>query len=341
MPYYNEKLEAAKLMDRALRVFEETQIVKGVFADTTSTYADRRLDVVIGQQFSIITTDLGYFETKLASANPNFAAVAVDLLKQARVEKGDLIAVGFSGDYPGLNIAVLCACEVLGVTPVTITSIGSSWWGANDPEFTWPDMEKLLNNKGIVHSRPVAASLGGREDMAVGLSGVGVDLMTAAAKRNGLPLILEKNLPASIAQRYRSYQSSASGKRYKAYVNVGGGLASLGHQDNGKLIRSGFNGHLPVQNYPARGVVHLFNSDNVPVINLYDVSSLSREFGLGLPQDPLAAVGLGTVFVSERYDLRVATISAVLALIILLILVKLDSRLFKLREEGVDPDTLV
>jgi poly-gamma-glutamate system protein len=341
LPYYTEKIEAAKLMDRALRLFEEARIEKGVFSDSTSTYMDRRLEVILGQQFSVITTDLGIFEAKLASANPNLAAVAVDLLKQAKVGKGDLVAIGFSGDYPGANTAILCACEVIGATPITITSIGSSWWGANDPEFTWLDMEKLLNAKGIVHSKAIGASIGGKDDIGMSLSSVGLDLIKAAAQRNGVLMINERSLISSIEVRYREFQKAAAGRSYKTYVNVGGGVASLGNEANGKLIPTGFNAHLPLQNYPARGLVHRFDSEHISTINIYNMDQLSRQYGLGGPQDPLPDVGIGTVYISERYDLRIAGISAAIAIAILILLVKLDSRLFKLREEGVDPDTLV
>jgi poly-gamma-glutamate system protein len=341
LPYYTEKLDAAKLMDRALRLYQDTRIERGVYNDSTSTYMDRRLEVIIGQQFSVITTDMGIFESKLTSANPNLAAVVVDLLKQAKIEKGDMVAIGFAGDYPGANTAVLCACEVIGAIPVTITSVGTSWWGANDPEFTWLDMEKLLNSKGLVHSRPVAASVGGKEDIGLSLSNVGIDLMQSAVQRNGLHLINEKSLSASINARYREFQTASSGRQYKAYINVGGGLASLGNEANGKLIPTGYNAHLPLQNYPAKGVIHMFDANNVASINLYDIEKLSKQYGLGGPQDPLPEVGIGTVYVAERYDLRVAGFCAAIAIIILVLLVRLDSRLFKLREEGVDPDTLV
>jgi poly-gamma-glutamate system protein len=338
MPYFEQKVAAANLMDRALRAYQESSVEKGVFEEN---YRDPRLDAIIGQQFSLITTEFSVFETKIIGANPNFAAVAVDLLTQANVKKGDYVAVAFSGANPGVNTAVLCACEALGAIPVTITAVGASWWGASDPEFTWVDMEKLLNDRGIVHSKPIAGSYGGINDLAVGISQVGQDEMKAAIDRGKLTLVHETSIPASVARRYQLYQEASGGKSYAAYVNVGASVASLGHLENGRLIRNGYNRHLPLQNYPARGVVHLFNTDGVPIINFYDIAKLSRTYGLGEPSVPLPAVGEGDVFVAERYDLRVAGISAVLAIVLLVLLVWLDSRLFKLSDTGVDPDTLM
>lgn len=336
--HYVEKIAAANRMEQALRLYQNAVAEKGVFSDQ---YKDPRLEAVLGQQFSLITTDMGSFETKVIGANPNFAALAVELLSNAGVERGDLVAVDFAGGYPGVNTAVLCACEALGATAVTITAVGASWWGASDPEFTWVDMEHLLNSEGLIHSRPIAASFGGINDIAVSLSSVGKDAMKAAIERRGLQLIYENNLPAAGARRFQLFTEAARGGNYAAYVTVGRGIASLGHAENGKLIRNGLNRKLPVKNYPARGVIHLFNSDNVPIINFYDVAKLSRDFGLGGASDPLPAVGTGDVFITERYDLRVAGVSATLAVLLILILVKFDSRLFRLREAGVDPDTLM
>ncbi|MFZ5433105.1 MAG: poly-gamma-glutamate system protein [Calditrichota bacterium] len=338
MPYYREKIAAAELMEKCLKTFQESTSERGVFSEN---YEEPLLDALIGQQFSLITTEIGNYESKLAGANPNFAALVVDFLKRAGVGKGDLVAVAFTGSNPGVNTAVLCACEIIGATPITITAIGASWWGANDPEFTWADMEGLLIRKGLIHSRPVAGSLGGMGDAAVGTSQVGRDLMKAAIERNGLIFIQEDNVPAAVARWYRVFQEAAQGQPYKAYVNVGTGIASLGHRENAKLIFDGYHRRLPVQNYPSRGVIHRFNADGVSLINLYDMTGVSKDYGLGAPRIPLPAIGQGDVYEAERYDLRVAGVSAFIALLLIIVLVRLDSRLFKLREAGVDPDTLM
>jgi hypothetical protein len=54
MPYFREKMEAANLMDRALRTFVGASTDKSVNADSEA-FRDSRLDAVIGQQYSLIT----------------------------------------------------------------------------------------------------------------------------------------------------------------------------------------------------------------------------------------------------------------------------------------------
>ncbi|MFH1011208.1 MAG: poly-gamma-glutamate system protein, partial [bacterium] len=131
-PWYSEKIQAAEVAARGLETLKEERLQKGVFA---REYEDPRLAAIIGQQFSLITTDDGLFEAKVMGANPNFAAVAVTLLKEADLQPGDLVAVGCTGSNPGINLAVYAACQVLHLRPLIITSVGSSWWGANDPDF--------------------------------------------------------------------------------------------------------------------------------------------------------------------------------------------------------------
>ncbi len=338
MPYYEEKLAAARLMERALNVFQES---RGVNPIDSTLYQDPRLSAIIGQQFTSVTTDFGVFESKLLGANPNFAAAAIELLIEAGVQKGDLVAVGLTGSHPGVNTAVLCACDVLGAKPVTIASVGASWWGANDPDFTWVDMEHLLNEKGIIHSRQIGASFGGPDDNAVGLSGAGQMALKDAIERNGIPLIQERSVVGSVERRWQLFQQAAAGARYRVYVNIGGGVASLGHPENSLLVPNGYSRKLPVKNYPSFGAMHKFSSAGVGVLNLHDIEKLSRTYGLGPARIPLSEVGMGEVFESERYDLLVVAISTGLAVLILVLLVRLDAKLFRLRDAGVDPDTLM
>ncbi|MBI5059171.1 poly-gamma-glutamate system protein [candidate division KSB1 bacterium] len=338
--YYGEKLAAAKLVERALNAYQ--QAAAGDSVVITEAYEkDPRLAAVIGQQFTSITTDFGVFESKLMGTNPNFAGIVVELLKEAGLHTGDVVAIGFTGSHPGVNTAVLCACEVLGLKALTISSVGSSWWGANAPDYTWPDMERTLISSGLVHSHPLAASYGGSDDIAAGLSPMGQELLRSAIQRNQLPLIRESTVSASVSRRVTAYSQAAAGSPIKAYVNVGGGVASLGHAENMRLIPNGLSRKLPLKNYPARGVIHQLNAQGIPVINFHDIELMGRAYGLGSPRVPLPEAGSGDVFEAKAYDVRVAAVAAAIAVLILIVLVKLDARLFRLREAGVDPDTLM
>ncbi|MFH1011236.1 MAG: poly-gamma-glutamate system protein, partial [bacterium] len=195
--------------------------------------------------------------------------------------------------------------------------------------------------QGLIGFHSLAASMGGGDDRAKGLSEVGKKLMQSAAERHAVPFLSEPDLRRSIRRRIELYEEAAKGERIKAYVNIGGGLASLGHAENGALIPSGFNRHLPLRNYPAEGVIHYFAHQGIPVLNLNDIPRLARDHGLGPASIRLPEVGNGAVFIEERYNLKLAGIAAAVIFLLMFAVIKLDAHMFRLKEEGVDPDTLM
>ena len=82
---------------------------------------------------------------------------------------------------------MLAAAEEMKLKPIVVTSVGASMWGANDPIFTWLDMEKLLNEKGLLHTRSLAASVGGSNDRGRGLSPRGVCCCAMRSSATGSP----------------------------------------------------------------------------------------------------------------------------------------------------------
>ena len=153
-PYYDEMLQAAKVSAQAAAILKLERLEKGVFVDPVNDPAETAL---IGQEYSQITTDRGYLDAKLASTDPNFAAVIVEMLHQLGLERGDCVAVAVTGSFPALNISALAALETFGARPVVISSVGASNFGATDPYFTWLDMERLLVEKDVLKTRSTAA----------------------------------------------------------------------------------------------------------------------------------------------------------------------------------------
>ena len=125
---------------------------------------------MLGPSMSLVTTLPGHLDAKQTSVNPNFAAVAVRLLLDAGVESGDCVAIGMTGSFPALNIAVLQACESMDMRPLVVSSAASSQFGANDPGMMWPDMEKILKDEGLISHRSLLTSTGGFRDSADGMS---------------------------------------------------------------------------------------------------------------------------------------------------------------------------
>ena len=169
-PHPEQKLEAARLMQRAMEAIQNHRVRK---VGPIDLEADPTNSGMLGLSSSVTTTNTGSLEAKRTTLNPNWAAVVVELLSEAGVERGGTIAVGVSGSFPALNLAVFSAAEVLDLDAIAIASVGASSWGANLPTLTWLDMERVLADAGILRTRSIAASLGGTRDRAIGMPKLG------------------------------------------------------------------------------------------------------------------------------------------------------------------------
>src|SRR5262245_8815616 len=170
-PDFDQKVRAAQGMERGLELVRTHRVRHAL--PPIDFELDPTGSGMIGLASSITTTNSGSLAAKRTTINPNWAAVLVELLHKAGVERGDLVAVGISGSFPALNMAALIAADVVGAETVTIASAGASSFGANIPEFGWLDMEKLLADAGIFSSRTVASSLGGTRDRGLGMDRAG------------------------------------------------------------------------------------------------------------------------------------------------------------------------
>jgi len=145
----------------------------------------------------------------------------------------------------------------------------------------------------------------------------------------------------NIQGRLEVYKRIAPLDRYKAVINVGGGISAIGHRRNTELIPTGVNLRLPAKNYPNRGAIHYFAEANVPVVMISDVRQVAEDYDLPVAQLPLPPVGEGQVFEQKRYNLATAAISLVLMFIILVIVKYFDRKAYRYREQHIDPDTIV
>jgi poly-gamma-glutamate system protein len=262
-PHYAEKMLAARKAQDALDVIRDASERRGLpLRPKTDPSASR----MIGEVLSPITSGSGSLVSKQTSVNPNFAAVVVQWLKDLRIKSGDVVAVGVSGSFPSMNVAVYSALHELGVEPIIISSTAASQWGANDPNFTWLDMEAALRKNEVFPYKSVAASLGGVGDDAIGLTKRGRRMLERAIERNEMTLLAdigpekartkpevvddEEGQPAAnlalvdqdrVRERMRVYYENAGDRTIKAYVNVGGGTVSVGTKVGKRKFMPGVN----------------------------------------------------------------------------------------------------
>jgi len=245
-----------------------------------------------------------------------------------------------TGSFPGWNIAFLAACTALDVKPVIITSVGSSDWGANLPALSWLDMERVLHERGVFPFSSAAASIGGGADHGRGLSPEGRDLIREAIARNSIRLVEESTLEKSIARRMELYKELAGGKPYTCYVNIGGGVASVGGSQNARLVPPGLSQHLAVKNFPVRAVINQFAEQGIPVINLSNVEAIAEQFGMPVEvEDVEPELGEGPLFFKDRYSISSTVGLTLLLAIAVFVVMRIDIRHYLVRRRPPSIET--
>lgn len=241
---------------------------------------------LIGEELTPLTTTLGSLAAKQTAAQPGWASELTRRLWRAGVRRGDLVAAGFSGSFPGLNLAVALACQSLGAELGAVSSITASTYGANQPGFTWPEMEARLVRAGLLTPVSLAVAAGGDEDRAADLDPEGQQLAQAIAARTAKELgaahLTPPGFSASVAERLVLYGRWAKGRRLALYVNAGGTEASLGRSASVLRLKSGFLPPTPFDFSPGRGVMARMAEAGVPVLHLLNVRDLALRWGVPL-----------------------------------------------------------
>ncbi len=298
---HGQKLAAARKMAIASRVLREERLERGLPVEAEFDLNDTGL---IGPEFTPITTTLGDLQAKRTSTNPNMAGAVVRLLGKAGAAPGDCVAIAFSGSFPGLNIAVLSALYAMELKPISVSSVGASSYGASDPRFTWPDMEKALYERGVFTWRPTAVAPGGVVAPSPLFGKEGLDLVHAAMNRCGRPVLDEggeETLGRDIDRRMRLYREGC-GAKPAVFINVGGSLISLGTGETAERIPTGF---LPAGRRNAGrspGLISRMREAGIPVIHLLDVRNMTRENGLPVDPVPIPPVPSGRIMSQGGYS---------------------------------------
>lgn len=300
--------EAIEYFQRGAQAIAQAAREKGLAPDPSF---DPRGTFLIGRSWTSITTDEGDPVAKQLSTREEFAGIVVEMLQELKLAPGDVVAVGMTGSFPGLNLAVLGASKALGLRPLVIVSVGASRWGANDPRFTWVDMANVLKQSGVCEFDMLAVSLGGRGDRAKGLTSRGRHALLRAARRSGAPVLVPPSgdvsdtgtadeprgdslagetplgwLSQSVRTRIELYEQAASGQPIRAYINVGGSVASVGIRGSHPGMPEGIVRSLPI-GFPLveaqTGVVGQMTARGIPVVNLDDVRKIWRTYHPAIP----------------------------------------------------------
>lgn len=309
---YKEKVEATNIMKNSMEAIKNKKREIGLSTDSM----DINSTGMIGEQYSPITTTLGSIEAKRTSSNPDMAALVVHMLGQLNIQKGDTVGANFSGSFPSLNIAVLAACDAMDLDVVYICSIGSSNYGANQIEFTFPDMVNYLVSKGILSTNTSLVTPGGEDD-----SGSYIDIQILnniidRIKSYNIEVLREPDFSKNIEKRIGIYDEND----IDVFISVGGNITSMGIDDYSEPIREGIVGTGDKISEKS-GLIEIYSHKGVPTINLLNMKGLTKKYGL--PYDPIGfnQIGEGSIYHEVEYN-KVLIIFSIGTIFILLIYVK-------------------
>jgi poly-gamma-glutamate system protein len=248
---------------------------------------------LIGLDWSETTTTIGEVQAKRTTTNPDLAAAIARILLELNPAPGAAVGIVASASFPGANIAAIAAVETLGLKPVVVSSLGSSMYGANDPEFGWLDMEAAIRRAGIWRTRTTAVVLGGESATAESMTGTGREMLTNAARRNGYEPIAARDL-TELKRYVMKAMSDAAPEGLAAVINVGGSVLGIGTCLDAYGIPSGLlKKRLPCES-GLTGLVHDFAAREVPVLHILYVKRLALEWGLPYDPVPLPPIGQNT-----------------------------------------------
>ena len=296
---YDDKIIASELMEQL--IFEINKNFR-----IEKSKLDLYNSGLIGLQNSPITTiqdnDSLMFKSKLLTTHPNFAAVIVEFFYDAEISSGDTIAVSMTGSFPGANLALLSVCETMNITPMIMSSAGSSAWGANRVDLSWPIIESYLFDNNFLKNRSIVYSMGGDNDNGDNLSDKGIEILESSIPNN-VNFINEFSLIDNISKKINFFDSKSS--NYSMYVNIGGGASSLGNGLDKDSLQVGLINFLDIQdislNEFKNSISYNFLTEkSIPMLNIKNIIKL-------VPQDYISdlmtgnmKVGGGSLF--YKYD---------------------------------------
>lgn len=305
-PLYDIKIQAYEYMEEYMRNVRDFKAELGL----ELSQEDIHDTGMLGQSFSPITTSLGNIEAKRTSANPNMAALVVELLHKAGIKSGDRIGASFSGSFPSLNLAVIAASKAMDIECYYISSIGSSNYGANDPELTFPDMAIRLYDKGIIDSPGVAFSIGGSGDMGNGLDEEVVGDIVERLEYGGLKQIVTSNYHDNLKVRQKLYEDNGS---ISCFINVGGNITSLGQGEDSIYFGQGLLTGKLIPVSERSGLIEIYRNKGIPVIHLLNLRKLTSDYGI--PYDPIVLPDKGelSLYMKPSFNSLISIIFIVFA----------------------------
>jgi len=293
---FDMKKKTVDIMVDSIELLRSAFIAKGINSGEDSLSFGSFL---IGPDSSIIKTTSGSFISKQTTLNPDFGAMITEMLIELEIEKGNKVALSYTGSYPGANLAVLSALETMDVSAVIISSCGSSQYGATHPEFTWIDMEKHLVSQDVYSNSSTLSSIGGGFDLGTQLKTQGKKICESSIYNNKIELLNIENPHNNIQKRMDHFLLSGRDD-ISLFINVGGGVYSSGDSLQRSNTPAGIIYPGDIDGNSNGTVIERFLDMDIPVININHINILSEWYELPYPPKRNYRYGTGSLFYSQK-----------------------------------------
>ena len=335
---FDLKYKAVQIMESSINLLRTAFISKTINEGKDS---DSFGDFLIGPQNSVIQTTKGSRISKQSVLNPDFAAMMVEMLIELEIDSSNIVAVSYTGSYPGANLAVLSALEALNIRAVIISSCGASEFGATNPEMIWIDMENHLFEKKVISNRSYYASIGGGYDLGTQLGLEGKKNCEKSIYLNGLELLSIGDLNKNIESRMKYYSDSKKND-IALFINVGGGIYSIGDSLKRQETPPGIIYPGDINSDTNKTIVERFLNDNIPVINLNQIHELAEWYELPYPPDTKYKYATGSLFYSKKqYNPKVILMAFIISAGAVLATGLISHREIKGRMHSSEPESII
>ena len=291
---YEIKLLAAQKLQGWMDDIRDYKLEAGL----SLTPYDTHKTGMIGDEYTPITTSLGSEEAKRTTANPDMAALLVQMLTEAGVKSGDSIGAGFSGSFPTLNLAVLAAGEAMNVKVIYIASMGASTFGANQPQFTFPDMVCRLYLDGRLQTSPALITPGGDYDCGGEMFEEEKEEALARIASYGVADIMqERDFAANLKAREDLYETLGP---ISCFVGVGGNITTIGLEED--KMKAGVMVPYTVTSVRSDdGLLQYYNAHGLPVLHLLNIKQLAAQYGLPFDPETIVPPGQSALYYHTVY----------------------------------------
>jgi poly-gamma-glutamate system protein len=211
--------------------------------------------------------------------------------------------------------------EELNITPVIVSSLGASTYGANEPGMSWADIELLLSTHRILSHRSLFVTPGADADTGGGLPEGGMDTIKWIAARTESPLCI----PASFAGAVMIRESIMTANAIAMLINIGGNHAVLGNCTHASSIPNGFHDRLASCRDEERGLLMRLSEKGIPIVHFLNIRDMAQRY-------EIEENGINTFDSQRIYSVQKSgTIYVSVTLIMIVGLVFIASRYQRLR----------